>query len=220
MNLRQLIKLICAILIATILTLAIKSSKVSKLDPVKDIAPHVVPYRLLSKGNGRFATGFHLKYKGNVYILTNKHVCDSNLRVYGHKNIQFGNYVGEIIAIDDIHDLCLVTSNRSDGLELAKEGLKDLDKVTLVGYPRGIGKVIREGHVIESKTIVAPWLPMLIAETQIISTIAYGGNSGSPVVNAKGKVAGVLFAGHRYYHTEAYIVPLIYVQIFLEHHIK
>jgi S1-C subfamily serine protease len=215
MTLRNLIKLGCAVLLAlTIFSIAKKGKTV--VNPVKDIAPHVVAWHLINRDNGRFATGFHLNYKNKTYIVTNKHVCDANLRILKTNKIQFADYVGEIIAIDGIHDLCLVTSNRTDGLELASNELEDLDKVYLVGYPRGIGKVIREGHVIENKDILAPWIyPGAVVETQIISTIAYGGNSGSPVVNAKGEVAGVLFAGHRWFHTEAYIVPLEYLKLFL-----
>ena len=37
------------------------------VDPVEDIAPHVVAWRLLSKGNERFATGFHFKWNNEEW---------------------------------------------------------------------------------------------------------------------------------------------------------
>jgi hypothetical protein len=108
--------------------------------------------------NKRYATGFYLKYEDNTYIVTNKHVCDAHKRIYGHKYIQFESYVGEIIAIDDIHDLCLVTSDRDDGLELAEEESEPMDELILIGHPRGIGKTIRKGHYISLERVRAPWI--------------------------------------------------------------
>lgn len=216
---RKLINVTLAIGLALVLfTLAKLPQKHFSI--VNDVAPHVVPYRILSKGNKRYATGFHLKYEGKTYIVTNKHVCDSNLKVYGHGNIQFGSYVGKIIAIDDQHDLCLVTSNRNQGLSLANKQAKPMEKVYVVGFPRGLGKTIREGRIVGNLPIFAPWLgapggPIPYVDTIQVSAIAYGGNSGSPIINELGKVTGVLFAGHRYYHTETYIVPLSYLKTFL-----
>lgn len=53
-------------------------------------------------------------------------------------------------------------------------------------------------------------------ESQHINNIAYGGNSGSPVVNAFGNVIGVLFAGRRDQATASHTVPLADIQEFLK----
>lgn len=223
---RNLIKVVCALSLALIL---FASAKPVKKDLAKDLAKHVVPFKLAIKGGDRFATGFYLNYREKNYIVTNRHVCDAHKRIYKHDNIQFGDYVGKIIAIDPTHDLCLVTSNRKEGLSLAKNQSKPLDKVTVIGFPRGLGKTIREGRVVGDYPIFAPWLSdfseaktlrdyvkaLKIVETIQISAIAYGGNSGSPILNEEGNVTGVLFAGHRLYHTETYIVPLSYLKSFL-----
>ena len=181
-----------------------------------DVAPHVVSFNSLIMNNARFATGFHLKYKGEVYIMTNKHVCDLQRQIYNHDHIQFEDYVGEIIAVDTVHDLCLVTSNRKEGLSLANTPVEVMDEITIVGFPRGLPKTIRKGHVTAYIEILAPWISRVPVETFSISAIAYGGNSGSPVVNKYGQVVGVLFAGPMQYMTEAEIVPLFYVNSFLE----
>lgn len=185
-------------------------------DAPREWSKHVVPYRIAIMKSDRYATGFHLKYRGKTYIVTNKHVCDSNLRIYQHGFIQFGKYVGQIIRISDMHDLCLVTSDRNDGLELAEESAKPMDKITLIGYPRGLDKTIRQGRVVSYEHILAPWImPGIEYRSMMIDTISYGGNSGSPVLNSEGKVVGVLYAGSRVYHTEAFVVPLEDLKLFL-----
>lgn len=179
----------------------------------KDVAPHVVPYRRELNNFSRGATGFYLNFHGKYYILTNKHVCEDPFKA-SEKLIIFGSYVGEIVAIDKEHDLCLVTSNRQSGLILADEMPPKFEQIYLVGFPRGLAKTIRAGHVVDKVDIRAPWLGGVVP-TYMISTTAYGGNSGSPVVNKYGEVIGVLFAGSRVYHTEGYIVPLENVRAFL-----
>jgi len=198
------------VLLAVILTAALKPKPQKKLDPAKDIAPHVVPFYSIIHRQ-RLATGFHVKFGKNVYILTNRHVCLTNQRLYGDR-IQFGNYVGTILEIDKKHDLCLVSSDRKDGLSISKTSAKPLDEVILVGYPRGIGKTIRFGHIIEAKYIM---IGPSRFDTFQISAMAFGGNSGSPVCNKYGKVIGVLFAGSPMYPSEPYIVPYVYIVDFI-----
>lgn len=183
----------------------------------KDVAPHVTPFRDPEKGFRRRATGFHIKFHGKTYIVTNKHVCDIPLK-RKQNNILFGQYIGTILKVSKKHDLCLVTSNRKEGLTIAEDMPSNFDPIYLVGYPRGIGKVIRKGHIIEKKVIRASWLGFgkgNLVETYLISTISYGGNSGSPVVDKYGEVMGVLFAGSMSYHTEGLIVPLSDLKLFL-----
>ena len=190
--------------------------KKKELTLVQSIAQHVVSFNVASLNNKRFATGFHVEYKDRVFILTNKHVCDSNKDIYNHDSIQFEDYVGKIISIDTEHDLCLVTSNRKSGLKLAKLPSEPLDRLILIGHPRGLGKTVRYGHHVDTEYIYAPWIkPMEEYESINASLIAYGGNSGSPVCNMKGEVIGVLFAGSVIHHTEALLVPLHYVKSFL-----
>ena len=198
---------------------AFQTSDIASLSVERQIAKHVVSYNVIMLGNQRIATGFHLKYKGEVFIVTNKHVCDHSVKMYNHNKIQFEDYVGEIIAIDDLHDLCLVTSNRKSGLSLADEEAEPMDELILVGHPRGLSKTIRRGRYMSLESIRAPWIGPGKHDAIMASLIAYGGNSGSPVCNTNGDVVAVLFAGSPAYHTETLLVPLSYLQLFLENNV-
>jgi len=58
-----------------------------------------------------------------------------------------------------------------------------------------------------SKTFKVPY--------HMLDIVSYGGNSGSPIVDYFGNVVGVLFGGYVGHHTEAFIVPLIELELFL-----
>lgn len=217
---RNLISVLLYITIGAILHFALEKPpkieviEVPQVDIAKEVAKHVVPWISDSATYRRSATGFYIKYRGKYRILTNKHVCDAQIKRNKSYFIQFGDYVGRILYIDKYHDLCLVSSNRESGLELADYQSTKLEKITLVGYPRGIGKVVREGRVIELDSWFASWIGRKVISYRI-SSPAYPGNSGSPVVNTKGKVTGVLFAGSPLYPLEPFMVPLSYVRAFL-----
>lgn len=187
---------------------------------VKQIAKHVVSYNILKRDNSRYATGFHVEYMGRVYILTNKHVCDLNAREVHSKYIQFEDYVGRVLSVSKKHDLCLVTSNRNEGLELAWDKPEPMDELILIGHPRGLGKTIRKGYYVDTSDIYAQWIGDGSYEAMMVSTIAYGGNSGSPVCNTDGEVTGVLFAGSMRFHTEGLVVPLKYIRKFLDEYLN
>lgn len=181
------------------------------------VAPHVTSLRLIQRNNQRFATGFYLNYFGKSYIMTNKHVCDSSKDLDMGDNIIFGNVVEKIIAIDTIHDLCLVTNSyHVGGLNLAAMDVKPLEKIILVGHPRGLELTVREGRLMGTTTQVVPWITNLEpVRVHQISASAYGGNSGSPVTNEAGEVVGVLFAGIDTFPLEPFVVPHQYLVRFL-----
>ena len=214
---KQLVILYSVIILSTVFYASSKSNGTYSNDGsvVRYIAKHVVSYNVIKKNNERFATGFHVTHKGKTYILTNRHVCDANRRLYGHDFIQFEDYVGKVISISPRHDLCLVTSNRKSGLRLSDTAPIALDKVILIGHPRGLGKTIRTGHYVDTTNIYASWMNGGIYSAYNMSFIAYGGNSGSPVCNIFGEVIGVMFAGSSVYHTEGLVVPLEYIREFL-----
>lgn len=203
-----------AVIITGIATMPEKAPR--QIDVAREVvAPHVEAFQILSMENKRFATGFHVQFLNKVYLLTNRHVCDANIERVNPNYAQFGLKLHKILFIDKVHDLCLLDSDRSSGLVLAAEDVPNLAPVFLVGHPRGEPLTIREGRKMDEGSFPAEWLDGRTVTFGQISTITYGGNSGSPVTNHKGEVIGVLFAGDRRFITEGYYVPLRYVRSFL-----
>lgn len=169
------------------------------------VAPHVV--KISVKDNGidiGSGTGFHLEYLDKVRLVTNKHICDQS---EGPRQMFVGNKQYRILAISTNQDICILESNRIEGLKLATTDVHPTDKVILVGHPRGLALTIREGYVMEENKDSFPWLGDDAVDYKMISAISYPGNSGSPVTNENGEVVGILFAGSSQYITEGLIVP-------------
>jgi S1-C subfamily serine protease len=203
-----------AVVVVGVSTMPEKSPR--QIDVAREVvAPHVEAFRILSRDNQRFATGFHINFLGKVYLMTNRHVCDANVQLVNPTYAQFGLKLHKILFIDTEHDLCLLDSDSKTGLTIAAEDVPNLAPVFLVGHPRGEPLTIREGRKMDEGAFAADWLDGRTVTFGQISTITYGGNSGSPVTNTKGEVIGVLFAGDRRFVTEGYYVPLRYVRSFL-----
>lgn len=180
------------------------------------VAPHVIRIDITLPNGIKYSggTGFHVEYGDKVVLVTNKHVCDPTLEGF---ELRHGDNKLEVVHITTLHDLCILKSDRLSGLKLASilDTIEVLDKVILVGHPRGLDLTVREGRVMKIGLEVFPWVSDRPLQFFEISTITYGGNSGSPVTNSKGEVIGVLFAGYRNFHTEGMVVPLIDLYVLL-----
>lgn len=179
------------------------------------IKDNVVAFK--SPESGRtYGTGFHIKWNGKVYILTNKHIC--NVRNYLHEGrmeLQANDKLVKILKIYDKHDLCLLEPIKDTGLDISDTEPEVWDKVLLVGHPRGLKPTFREGRLIDRTAPVCLLDQGCLIAYQISAT-AYPGNSGSPVTDYRGNVIGVLFAGSPAYPHEPFTVPLSAILDFLK----
>lgn len=177
------------------------------------LADNVIPFRDLSNNNRIYGTGSYIRFLGKSFILSNRHVC--NYKKKG-KSIQVDNTINKIIAISSKYDLCLLETDKNIGLKISKKRAKPLEEIVLIGFPRGIGKIIRKGAVVKDERLCIMYPKGIrCVDSTRISALAYGGNSGSPVLNSKGEVVNVLYAGSNQYPHEPYTVKYSQIMEFL-----
>jgi S1-C subfamily serine protease len=200
--------------------------------------------RIYNLENTSGGTGFHIKTKtGNMYILTNKHVCElankeNEVLVEQNKKQE----VRKVLKKYEDHDLCLVQAmeGHTGYVEIAKDEEVGED-IIVVGHPGLRPLTLSHGEHIghrwlqltslvdtpeqcEGELREDPMAMLLFRKfvciesfySGSISSPIYGGNSGSPVVNKWGRLVGVVFAGNRTQSHDAYMVPLSYVKDFLK----
>lgn len=182
-------------------------------------------------------TGFAVKAdSGKEFIATNRHVCEAAQGPYMLIKQDAGISVWKkIIYKDNGHDLCLIEGDsRLSPLDIGSSPKKG-DIHYIVGHPGlrqltvSSGEFIGVGSVellsdVQKRTQCRGRLIELNPFEQIFyqrefvclrkfkayqtTAVAYGGNSGSPVVNRYGNVIGVLFAGSTQQERDNYLVPL------------
>ena len=160
------------------------------------------------------ATGFSVAYnkaQDKSYVITNDHFCSSVTEAYPFPSRFYyqthdelfslsDRYNGKMIYIlhsDPTKDLCIMLA---DGyikpVKVASKNyqVKQMEPVKIIGAPAGTFPIILDTYV--SNLSTRKFLKPNMREggfLYLISEMALGGHSGSPVFNNKGQVIGVIF---------------------------
>ena len=131
-------------------------------------------------------TGFYSS-KFNV-IITNEHVVRDNKRVVV-KGKGFGKYMAEVLYLDTIYDIALLSppaEHKMPQLSMNSEKLPLVgDQVIAVGHPFGLKYTATSG-VVSSMEHIQEDVPYIQHDAALNP-----GNSGGPLINAKGEVIGI-----------------------------
>lgn len=181
-------------------------------------------------------TGFQvLAPSGKQFTLTNAHICNMAPELVAHTQNGKTQKL-KVLEIDKIHDLCIMEPVEDlRPLKVAGK-LFHRERVWLIGHPALRPLTLESGHYVGMLSIqlftdcasgiqiTEPINFTYIRErryctrqfsSQHINNIAYGGNSGSPVLDMFGNVVGVLYAGRRDQATASHSVPLVDIKRFL-----
>tara|TARA_B100000519_G_scaffold202405_1_gene220700 strand:- start:4955 stop:5656 length:702 start_codon:yes stop_codon:yes gene_type:complete len=153
------------------------------------------------------ASGAIIEHDGDKsYVLTAKHFCEptgakyiDQINIHTHK---MENARAEVVAMAKDIDACIISSNRLDAKKLSVANFPPEigEKVYNMAAPQGVfGEnlvMLYEGFY-SGKLVEGP-LGQTTAD--IFSLPANPGSSGSPVINGRGKLVGVVFAIHSRFH--------------------
>jgi S1-C subfamily serine protease len=198
-----------------------------------EVGESTVRVMVSERGGG---SGFAVEgASGQNYIATNKHVCEGAEKGWVKIKSDSGLEAWKrIVYIDNKHDVCLVEGDkRLSPLELSKSPSKG-DFHYIVGHPGLRQLTVSQGEYIgfdvvklldnvknknqckgeiyelnpmEQFFFGREWVCIRGYLSYASTAVAYGGNSGSPVVNKYGNVIGILFAGDREQERSSFIVP-------------
>ena len=181
-------------------------------------------------------------------ILTNAHVCDVLNKSGGMVKKEDGaKYMVTGYHKSQFHDLCAVwvAADLKSSVTLADSAPASYSEATITGHPSLLPNVINKGSFGERKFIDVMTgvkkcskknvrteedalycaffgiIPVIITyESVTVSAMIMGGSSGSAVLNDKGELSGVVFAGQGSGLSYAFIVPFEYVSIFLNEELR
>ena len=162
-------------------------------------------------------SGFFIDTRG--YLLTNYHVIKSEVdptyEGYSRLFIRFNETTGEkipakVIGYDTVFDLALLKAETTvkyafggSGSERANPG----DRVFAIGSPAGLEKTITSGIV---SATGRRFLQM--GDTVQVDVPVNPGNSGGPLLDEKGDLIGVVFAGLEQFEGINFAVPYLWIE--------
>jgi len=141
------------------------------------------------EAENRRGTGFNIDPSG--LVITCNHIVDGTEVVQVSLTSGPTLDIREWISVPQA-DLAIISLGRQDLPALALETNRQPmpgDPVILIGNPLGFFRVVNRAIVQGTAVLEGTDTPVLVIKGPV-----YKGNSGSPVINADGKVIGVIFA--------------------------
>lgn len=173
------------------------------LDPDGFSAAQRMTVRVRNVGCDALKTGTGFAVDAHT-LVTNRHVIEDT------KELQVTTYDGRTIDVTAasataVADLAIVTTEQSIGgfSALAQEDPVEGDAITVIGYPLG-GKLTTVSGVVLGS--IADPLGAALGTVMVTTAPVEPGSSGSPVLNEKGEVVGVIYAKNE--SEQSYMVPV------------
>ena len=167
--------------------------------------------RVRNVGCDSLQTGTGFAFDSHT-LITNRHVVEDT------RELQVTTYDGRTIAVTAasvaaVADLAIITTEEpiGTGAVLAQEDPIEGDAITVVGYPNG-GQLTTVSGVV----LGATGDPLGAALGAVLATTApvQPGSSGSPVLNARGEVVGVIYAKNE--AEQSFMVPVSLLRTLLD----
>jgi serine protease Do len=155
---------------------------------ISDLVEQVLPALVIVRGH-RFGAGAGIVWDSNGLILTNSHVVGRHAPVVVLQDD--GEYEARLVARDPDVDLALLSINAVGltSLKAASAPPRVGEMVFAFGHPWGQRNTVTRGIVsalVTAQNRRGDRLPVIRSDTPLAP-----GNSGGPLVNAKGEVVGV-----------------------------
>lgn len=172
--------------------------------------------------NGDFkSTGSGFAYKktdGSTYIITSYHVVDGYMDVYVYNESKM-KVKASILGFDELNDIAVLVISNDLDLESADIGNSNKinvgDDIFVVGTPLNIDYIstITSGIVSNISRNISFDTSMGNANVKAIQIDApiNPGNSGSPLLNKKGQVIGIVFVRESELNGIGFAIPINYV---------
>jgi len=155
---------------------------------IDEFVQRVMPSLVIVRGH-RFGAGAGIVWDANGLILTNNHVVGRQAPIVVLQND--GEYESKLIARDPDVDLALLSIDAADltPLKPASVSPRVGEIVFAFGHPWGQRNTVTRGIVsalVHAHNRRGDKLPVIRSDTPLAP-----GNSGGPLVNAKGEVVGI-----------------------------
>ncbi len=167
--------------------------------------------RVRNVGCTQLKTGTGFAYDGRT-LITNRHVIENT------RELQVTTYDGRTVEVTaasatTVADLAIITIDESIGVGavLAQQDPVEGDPISVVGYPKGGRLTTVTGVVLGSTSD-----PLGAALGSVLATSApvEPGSSGSPVLNERGEVVGVIYAKND--SEQSFMVPVSMLRSLLD----